>query len=122
MYSINFNEKNKIIIVTFAGIMDKNEPLNYIKSLISIKNLPENLRIMQDFTKAHYGFEISDLDDIANTAKNHAKEFKTIKVASIHNKSVETAFSIIFAKLLESKNLNYKVFSTFEVARKWLVD
>ena len=120
MYSIGFDENNKIIVATFSGSLNKIEPLKYIESLLAIKNLPENLKILQDFTNTNYDLNVGDLEDIAVQIKKHFERFKSIKVAAIHNKSAETAISIIFAKLLESENLNYLVFSTEEAAIKWL--
>ena len=58
MYSIGFDENNKIIVATFSGSLNKIEPLKYIESLLAIKNLPENLKILQDFTNTNYDLNV----------------------------------------------------------------
>ena len=122
MYSICFDEKNEILQVTFSRTIDKKEVLNYLTSLVTNENLPQHLKIIQDFTDAKYNFEITDLNRIAKKVKHHLRKFKTIKIASIHDKSAETAMSLIFSSLIDSENLNYQLFINKESAFLWLAN
>ncbi len=55
-----------------------------------------NFKIKKSLTLNIRKINIYDLDDIALTVKNNVLKFNSIKIASIHDKNVETAFSLIF--------------------------
>ncbi len=91
-----------------------------ISFLRSNKDLPKNLRILEDSSDVKVTFTIKEIDFLVEALNETIQNFISVKHAVILNSPVNT----VFAMILESKKLvkNYElgVFSSFSAALTWL--
>jgi len=117
----SFDHRRGILHTKFRGVVKLSEFLEDIKQVGQNNDLPRNLKILTDATKAKFEFDDDDIPIILYLKDYYAKNFTSIREAFVQNDPYVTALSMIYqydASQLE--NFQYKIFSSCDAACIWL--
>ncbi|QQS52285.1 MAG: hypothetical protein IPM71_06000 [Bacteroidota bacterium] len=121
MISYQFNNNLQILEVEYSGEVDLNQLIEYGEKIKNDGSLPRNLLILTDATKANYRFEISDTSIILDTLKEQLSSYTSVRTAVIHQRPMETAFSMALEVDQEIPGYQHMVFATRTAALNWLL-
>ena len=121
MIHSKFNSEKGILKSKLVGVITLE---NWIDDIIEVgndKNLPKKLLILTDATEAFFEFNESDIPDAIKIIERVVYKFEFIKEALVQNNPHVTALSMLYEiELAKFENFEYKIFSTFEAANRWL--
>lgn len=115
-----WDDKGLFLFVKSKALVSLEDMLNGISYLENDKNLPRDLRILEDASQVEVSFNISDLTLIAEKMKEAAQAYNSIKHAVIHDSPKNTAFAYIVENKQDASNYFLSVFSTEKAALEWL--
>ncbi len=95
--------------------------LEVLEFLKTDRDLPRNLRILEDGREAIASFPIHEFASISEKLKEVLVEYNSIKHAVIHKTPVNTVYAMIFGQKHAPPNYRIEVFSTREAALAWLL-
>lgn len=120
MISYSISDQPRIIMVTYSGVVNKDEIVEYINKIILDKTLPKNILILSNALKASLDINQSDLPVLANIVRLSLDKFNTVREAFVHNSPLGVAYTMIFGIAVNDSRYKCKVFSTEVAAKKWL--
>jgi hypothetical protein len=109
-----------IIFVKQHGVVTLENMRLGISFLRDNKDLPKNLRILEDSTDVKVTFSIKEIDFLVEALNETTQNFSTVKHAVILNSPVNTVFAMILASKKLVKNYELSVFSSVSAALAWL--
>ncbi len=115
-----YDTHEEVLHVDINGELTLTDMFEAMQILLHDQNLPKNLKILENPTKANIQFNAKDLSLIADKMKQSLKNFNTVKHAVIQAKPMGTAFVIMITDMIKVKGYSLEVFSTEKSARKWL--
>lgn len=121
MISYKFNNNLQILEVEYSGEVDLKQLIEYGEKIKNDGSLPRNLLILTDATKANYLFKISETSIMLDTLKEQLKPYTSVRTAVIHQKPMETAFSMTVDAEQEIPGYQHMVFTTRTAALNWLL-
>ncbi|MCD6346168.1 MAG: STAS/SEC14 domain-containing protein [Bacteroidales bacterium] len=117
---MTFNTKSQILAVRFAGHVSLDDFRDYVVKLNDLHDLPKTLNILHDFTRAEQSVQPGQIRMVFDILRLSASSFDKIRVASVHDKPITTAVSTLFRERMPYTNVEFRLFSTMEVAFAWL--
>ena len=121
MISYSFNESLQILEVTYEGDICLDDLIDYGNQICSNEELPRNLKILADATKANYKVTPEDISIVAEYTEKQIEPYESVRAAFIQSKPVETALSHLVEHEINSKKYRHAVFSTRKAALNWLM-
>lgn len=120
MVSLKFDSGKNILYVEFTGEIRLQDISEYLRDLGKMKDLPDCLDIIHDLTKADYRLRPEQISEVFRLIATQLTKHSRIRVASIHENPHSTAISTIIRERNAFKNVEYRVYSTFEAGENWL--
>lgn len=120
MITYRFNKETQILEVSYTGNILPEEIISYNEFIAENKNLPRELKVLVDARTASYQFSTKTIEILKVLVKQFMQNYKFMKVALVHSKPLETAFSQIIEDKQQPKNYFHHTFSTKEAALDWL--
>lgn len=121
MIVTNYDPITKTLNTIFSGAISIQDLTEYFLELGLDQSLPDKLRYFEDHTNAEYTFKPNEIKQLATAIGACFNKFKFIKVAILHSKPKETAYSILAMQQINSPSVKTKVFSTKQAATDWLI-
>ena len=120
MFNMNYHEEEKILYVTFDGIIDIQDMFSGLKYLEEDPRLPDNLKILENAEKAHVTFNENDIPGLIENLERTIIKFTSVRHAVVHTNPVNTAYAMLGEQLVRKSKYTLKVFSNTEAAKAWL--
>lgn len=122
MISFSYNKAENIIYAERRGEIGLEEVLTYIKCIDQNHQRLQNLYIIDDFRQSTSVFTRDEYPAMVEEISRRVNRYKQVKHAVIVDNPTETVLSILFEMISDSiENYTFKVFSTSEAAKHWLM-
>ena len=121
MIECKFNDQMGILEVKYSGKVDVSQMFEYGESIAKNSSYPRKLKIITDVTEAEYDITKEDLRRVKEGLKIHTMSYEYLKVAFIHAKPKETAYSLLLEEDLPMDKYIHRIFYTKEAALDWLL-
>lgn len=118
---IGFDPKDGILYSSSVGIASLDSMFQALNALASNKLLPRNLRILEDGRGSQVNFPPKDIPALVSCMEKVLLEYNSIRHAVIHNDPTTTAFAFLLDHYMKNEKYTFKVFITFEAARRWVL-
>ncbi len=115
-----FDDSNDILRVTYNGEITMTEFDEFGTFLMKNAQLPRTLNIIVDARNAVYNFSDEEFSEIIPKMQKHVKPYLQVNMAMVHEKPIETAYSMLMGKKSTITNFRQAVFATEDVALEWL--
>ncbi len=122
MITHQFNTEQQILEVVYQDVVSADEIMAFMAFLSGDNAFPRELKILVDARGVNYNFNLGNIDKLMESTVQCVKYYTTFKVALIHSKPKETAFSHLLEIEKTPANHVHKVFFTKEAALEWLKD
>lgn len=119
---MSFNEKYEILEIVYSGDISFDDMISLGEKIRDNINLPRELKMLTDATKASYNFTPDKIPIINQKIKNDIKNYISVKAAFLQSRPTETAMSVVFEEQNEVEKYNHRIFSTREAALQWLLN
>ncbi len=120
MVTASFDYEKGILKSTFEGVVSLKEIIDYINATKDNTTYPRVLKILTDATKAEMNFNPEDLPLIVEANYKSIEKYDYIIDAIVLDAPKETALSLLYQKLAETKKYKFQIFSTQNAALNWL--
>lgn len=120
MITFCYNNDLKILEVFYEGCICSEEILTYGKIITQSKDFPRELKVLIDARKANYNFTAETVKILTQIIRQNMRNYTFMKVAMLHAKPLETAYSMLIENDNHSKNYYHKVFNSKNAAITWL--
>ncbi len=114
-------EDSGIFKVIFRGEVNVNDIRDYLLEFEKIDSLNKDILLLYDLREAKMKITLKDIFAISKAAKKATLTYDSVRTAFLVTQPNLTAYSILFTKDLASSNTKRKVFSTENIAFKWLL-
>ena len=123
MIHYRYSEADNILYVKYKGETTIEDIVNYVTEIAMDEQLPRVLYTLEDRSEAIIKHTVRENVLIYQALKEHRKNFRMVKVASV-NPTPESATSALqFSHILATrlKKYHFRVFATREAALQWLM-
>ena len=121
MILTKFNYRKGVLYTKYRGVIKLAEYLEDIQMIGTNEELPRNLKILTDATRAKFEFNDDDIPVILDRKDLYARNFTFIREALVQDDPYVTALSMIYQyDASHLKNFQYKIFSSLDAACRWL--
>ena len=120
MISYLFNKSLNILDVSFEGMIDPKEILDFMHEINNNDVLPRELNVIIDVRNADYVFEPISIQNIvkANYRMNHS--FVRIINAILANHPDDPTISLFYQHMHDSHNFKVEIFNNRDKALVWI--
>jgi hypothetical protein len=122
MITDRFDAETKIVFATLTGKISMQEILAWFDTITPDRFPVRNLRMASDATGAEYDFETEKLEHSKKAFESLCSRFDDVRIAVLHSKPKETAFSQIISDRIRLPNYSQRVFSDTKPAIWWLLE
>ncbi len=105
---------------SFTGQISVQDIKDYINSVLKIKKDKEDLKILINGLDSNLAIETKDLNDILNELTKLLTIYNSLKIAVIVDNPLNTAYSILFKRMIYQDHIRFELFSTELLAKKWM--
>lgn len=116
-----FDAQNGIVLATLTGKIFMEDILQWFSTLTPERFPVKDYKMLSDATKAEYAFSFQDLHESDKAIADLSSRFYRVKVAVVHSKPLQQAYSEIIVEKNRIGNYNQKTFSVKETAMEWLL-
>ena len=109
-----------ILRVTPTGDINYTDLVNFLKDFSTLKNLPEDLKVLYDLRQANVNLHLDDISKLSSLAEQLTKNVNTIKTAFVVEDPKATAYSMLYSWIPTTIRLKRENFSTEDAAILWL--
>ena len=122
MVSFNYNN-GEYLEAVFTKTVDQYEIIHMISSLVLKSDaFPTNLNILIDSRNGTLSLKKDHLYNILNENLKMSGIYRSLNVAMVMNRPMDTALAMIYARLAKLNRYHYQVFSTRSAAETWLCE
>ena len=121
MIRVEYNSEEGYLCSTYEGDIKKQDLIDYIDATRLNKSYPRKLKIITDSTKANMLLSNTDLELVMKANLRSLEQYDFIIDAIITLNPKETAFSMLYREMVATNKNKFEVFSTKEVALRWLL-
>ncbi len=122
MLELNFDKDNNILRTITGGIIGVEDMLKHYNTINENDLFPRRLNVLINCTGTSCTTKPDEIEIFYNKVKEAVKKYEWIREAILVDQPYETAFVILFEKLMQIEKYEFKVFHTENVAIKWLLD
>jgi hypothetical protein len=122
MVYFEFDSHNQILITRFEKDVYKKEIIDYIDGIEQNGKFPRKLKILTDSSKSNIILKPEDLPVIVEANNKSLKVYDYIIDAIVVENPKDTALVYLFGEISKQKNYYFKLFSTYEAAKTWLLN
>ncbi|MDA3928809.1 MAG: hypothetical protein PF541_07595 [Prolixibacteraceae bacterium] len=122
MIDVIYSVGTKILNVVYTGEVKLEDVIDYIEATEKNAIYPRVLKILSVATNAFFVFEPEDLQAIVDANNKSLKNYNQIIDAIVIASPNETALSILYKELALNPNYKFKIFSSRDSARYWLLN
>jgi hypothetical protein len=116
-----FLKESGIFHVNFSGTVSLEDIKAYLLEFETLENLPTDFLSLYDLRGADMNLKAEDIACISELTEKVTASYKSVKTAFLVDKPKLTAYTFLFSVDHNSEKLTRQVFSTQEVALKWLI-
>jgi hypothetical protein len=116
-----FDTNEGILYTKPVGDITIDYMLNGIEMLSANKELPKDLKILENALEAKATFQSKDISMLAEKLDIALENFNSIRHAVVHKNHLNTAFAILIGNKIKNHKYTLKVFSSVEAANAWLL-
>jgi hypothetical protein len=120
MVDLKFVESECYIIVRFSGKVELADIETYIAKLAQAQISCQPLNLLHDFRDTDEMLSPAEITHMLDLLRKPLSRFPKIKIATLHCKPSTTAISSIIKRRMNIRNVQYRIFSSFEQATTWL--
>ncbi len=121
MIELNFDKEKNILRTMTKGVIGVEEMLTHYNKIIEDDSFPRKLNVLINCRGTSCTTKPGEIEIFYNKVKVAVKKYEWIREAILVNQPYETAFVILFEKLMQIEKYEFKVFNTENVAMKWLL-
>jgi len=121
MVITKFDSKTGILYSNFQDKVSLKDIVDYIRKTKENISYPRKLKILTDATDATMNFGPADLMKIVFENEQSLKNYEAITDAIVVDTPKVAALSVLYGDFAKNEKYNFKVFSTKESARNWLL-
>lgn len=119
-----FDHKDNILITKFYDDVFAKEIIEYINSVRLNKEYPRTLKILTDSKQSNMVLDMENvhtvLQEIVDANNESLKVYDYICDAIVLENPNDTAISYLYQEMSVAKNYFFKLFYTFDAAKRWL--
>ena len=120
MVEHRFNAEKGVLYALVTGKIEFEEMMERAEMLGQRKDLPRDLKILEDAREAIAGFGVSEIKPMLRNMEKHLHNYDSVRHAVVHSNPLNTAFALMADQFRKDKKYRIRVFSTVEAAEKWL--
>jgi len=121
MIQDRFDKDYNIVIAELTGQVTMDEILKWFDTITPERFPVSQLKMLSDASNVEYVFRKNELIASDKAMEVLTGRFKSVKIAVIHSKPKETAYSEMVRLKTRHKNYTQKTFFTLESALEWLL-
>jgi hypothetical protein len=122
MRKYSYNKELDILVLRVSEVIPINEIIDHYLELSKDVALPRKLRVLIDCRGTRLNVDTDEIDLTHDAVKEASNKYEYIKEAILIDKPFETVIANLFQHYNEDiENYKFSIFSTEEVALRWLV-
>jgi hypothetical protein len=118
---VRFDPNDGILYTYSSNVTTLEHMLQGIDGIISNKELPRELKILEDGRGAQVTFPPKDLSILVDKLELALVHYHSICQAVVHDDPKNTALAVLINNHMKNEKYVLEVFSTVEAARHWLL-
>ncbi len=104
----------------FTGQISLQNIKDYLDTLYKTKADKQDLKVLINGLNSILTIETTDIKNIANEVVKLLDQYNSIKIAAIVDNPLNTAYAILFKRLVRQERIRFELFSTELLAKKWM--
>ena len=121
MITDSFDAQNGLVVATLMGKIFMEDLIQWFSTLTPERFPVSDYKMLSDATKAEYQFSYQVLHKSDKAIEGISGRFNSVKIAVVHSKPKQQAYSEIVIEKNRIENYNQKTFSVREIAMEWLL-
>ena len=122
MLTLNYDSEKNILRTMTEGVIGVEDMLRHYSTIIENDSFPRKLYVLIDCKGTSCTTKPAEIEIFYNKVKTAIQKYKQIREAILVNQPYETAFVVLFEKLIQIENYEFKIFYSEKVAMKWLLN
>jgi hypothetical protein len=122
MLKLSFDKEKNILRTITGGVIGVDDMLKHYNTIIQSTSFPKRLNVLINCTSTDCTTKPEEIEIFYNKVKIAVKKYESIREAILVDQPYETAFVILFEKLMQIEKYEFKVFHTEDVAMNWLLN
>jgi len=122
MLTLDYDYEKNILMTLTKGVVGVEDMLKHYNTIIENDSFPRKLNVLIDCKGTNCATKPDEIDIFYNKVKTAIQKYKQIREAILVNQPYETAFVILFEKLVQIDNYEFKIFYSEKVAMNWLLN
>jgi hypothetical protein len=118
---VRFDPNDGILYTYSSNVTTLEHMLQGIDGIISNKELPRDLKILEDGRGSQVTFPPKDLSILVERLELALIQYRSLRQAVVHDDPRNTALAVLINRLMKNEKYILEVFSTMEAARLWLL-
>jgi hypothetical protein len=118
---VRFDPNDGILYTYSSNVTTLEHMLQGIDGIISNKELPRELKILEDGRGAQVTFPPKDLSILVDKLELALLQYLSLRQAVVHDDPRNTALAVLINRHMKNEKYVLEVFSTIEAARLWLL-
>jgi len=121
MITESFDAQNGLVMATLTDKIFMEDLIQWFSNITPERFPVKDYKMLSDATKAEYQFSYQDLHRSDKAIEGLSCRFNSVKIAVVHSKPKQQAYSEIVIEKNRIENYNQKTFSVREIAMEWLL-
>ncbi len=121
MLELSFDKENNILRTITGDIIGIEDMLRHYNTIIESDSLPRKLNVLINCSGTGCTTKPDEIEIFYNKVKTAVSKYDWIKEAILVDKPYETAFVVLFERLIQIEKYKFKVFHTESAAMRWLM-
>jgi hypothetical protein len=122
MLELSFDKEKKILRTITGGDIGVKDMLKHYNAIVENELFPRRLNVLINCIGTSCTTKPDEIEIFYNKVKEAVKKYEWIREAILVDQPYETAFVILFEKLMQIEKYEFKVFHTENVAMNWLLN
>lgn len=120
MKTYNYNRILDVLEIKIGGKLSNEEFTDHYKKIVEDDTLPSNLKVLIGCRDTRFKVNTEEIEELIESLKKATDKFETIQEAIVVEMHFKPTFETLFEKYNGFDNYSYKIFTTNQMALKWL--
>jgi hypothetical protein len=122
MREYHFNRTLALLEMRITGHVSLNDIIEHYTMIADDESLPDDLRVLINCTEIQMDVKNKEIKKTMASLKKALKKHTYLKEAIVVSRPYATVIALLFGSMARKfKNYKFKVFSTEDAGREWLV-
>ncbi len=122
MLTLDYDYEKNILLTMTKGVIGVEDMLKHYNTIIKNDSFPRKLNVLIDCKGTMCTTKPDEIEIFYNKVTTAIQKYKQIREAILVDQPYETAFVILFEKLIQVENYEFKIFYSEKVAMNWLLN